>query len=78
MVHQENLTMPHPTLSLTLSPERKEALRDPGVSPRLHLDQFRPVIRILSKIWEGSALSDADLPDDDELISAIQSVTAPN
>jgi hypothetical protein len=67
LVHQAHLTIPHPTLSLTLAPERKEALRDPGVSPRLHLDQFRPVIRILSEIGEGSAIPDEDLPDDSEL-----------
>jgi hypothetical protein len=38
LVHQAHVTIPHPTLSITLAPERKEALRDPGVSPRLHLD----------------------------------------
>jgi hypothetical protein len=71
LVRQEHLTVPHPTVSLTLSPERKETLRDPGVSPHLHLDQFSQVIRLLSKIGEGSTRLDADLPDDDELISSI-------
>jgi hypothetical protein len=65
LVHQAHLMVPCPTLSLTLVPECKEALRDPGVSPRLHLDQFRPVVRILSEAGEGH-----------ELISAIRSVTA--
>jgi hypothetical protein len=62
--------------SLRLTPERKEALRDPDVSPRLHLDQFRPVIRILSEIREDSALSDMDLPHYDKLIYVIHSVAA--
>jgi hypothetical protein len=74
LVYQEHPTVPHPTLTLTLAPERKEALRDPGVSPHLYLDQFRPVIHIVSKIGEGGALLDANLPNDDELISAIHSV----
>jgi hypothetical protein len=77
LVHQAQLTIPHPTLSLTLTPERKEAICDPGVSPRLHLDQFHPVIRILSEIWEGSAIPDEDLPDENELFCAIHSITAP-
>jgi hypothetical protein len=77
LVHQAHLAIPHPTLLLTLAPERKEALRDPGVSPRLHLDQFRPVIHILSEIGEGSAILDEDLPDDNELFCAIHSITAP-
>jgi hypothetical protein len=76
LVHNAHRAITHPTLSLTLTPERKEALRDPGVSPRLHLDQFRPVIRILSEIGEGSAIPVEDLPDDNELFSAIHSVTA--
>jgi hypothetical protein len=77
LIHQAHLTIPHPTLSLTLTPERKEALHDPGVSPRLHLDQFRPVICILSEIGEGSAIPVEYLPDDNELFSSIHSITAP-
>jgi hypothetical protein len=76
LVHLVHLMVPHPTLSLTLAPGRQEALCNPGVYPRLHLDQFHPVICILSKIGEGRALSDAYLPDDYELISVIQSVAA--
>jgi hypothetical protein len=76
LVHHEHLTVPYPTLSLTLAPEQKEALRDPGVSTRLRLDQFRPVIRILSEIGEGSTIPDEDLPDEKELLSVIHSVTA--
>jgi hypothetical protein len=76
LVHRDHIMLHRQTLSLMLAPEHQEALCDPGVSHRLHLDQFGPVIRILSEIGEGSALSDADLPDDDELILAIQYVTA--
>jgi hypothetical protein len=74
LVHKEHLMVHHPKLSLIFTPERKESLRDPIVSPHLHLDQFRPVIHILSGIGESNTLSDAELPDDDELISTIHSV----
>jgi hypothetical protein len=75
LVHHDHLTVPPPTLSLTLAPKHQEALNNSGVSPRLHLDQSCPAIFILSEIGKGNTLSDEDLPDDNELISAIQSVT---
>jgi hypothetical protein len=74
LVQAELSTVPHPTIVLTLAPERADALRDTGISPRMPLDQFRPVIRILHEMGEGITLADADLPDDQELVSAIRSV----
>jgi hypothetical protein len=37
-------THPKTTITLTIALERKEPLRDPGCSPQIHVDQFRPVI----------------------------------
>jgi hypothetical protein len=74
LVQAELSTVPHPTISLTLAPERADALRDTGISPRMHLDQFRPVIHILHEMGEGITLTDTDLPDDQELASTIRSV----
>jgi hypothetical protein len=69
------LAQPNTTISLTISPERKEPLRDPGCAPQLHVNQFRPVIRTLFKMREGRSLTAAEMPDDDEFLAAIQSVT---
>jgi hypothetical protein len=63
------------TISRTLAPERKEPLRDPGCSPQIHVDQFRPVIRVLFEMREGRSITKEEMPDDDDIIQAIRYVT---
>jgi hypothetical protein len=46
-VRDSLLVHPKTTTTLTVVPERKEAMRDPGYSPQINVDQFRPMLRIL-------------------------------
>jgi hypothetical protein len=66
---------PCTVLRLTLAPERNEVLQDDGVVTRLHLDQLQHVVRVLSETREGYTVAMDELPDDEELMDAIQSVT---
>jgi hypothetical protein len=66
------------TITVTVAPERKEALRDPGCSPQLHVDQFRPVVRTLFEMWEGRSITADEMPDDDEISHAIRSISVCN
>jgi hypothetical protein len=68
------LTHPKTTITLTIAPERKEPLRDPGCSPQIHVDQFRPVIRTLFEIREGRSITPDEMPDNDEIVEAILSL----
>jgi hypothetical protein len=63
------------TISLTVAPEKKEPMRDPGCSPQVHVDQFCPVIRALFKMRERRSITPEEIPDDDDIIQAIRSVT---
>jgi hypothetical protein len=60
---------------VTVAPERKEALRDAGCSPQLHVDQFRPVIRTLFEMREGRSITVDEMPDDNEITHAIRSIS---
>jgi hypothetical protein len=73
-VRDDLASTPSPHITLTLAPERAEAMHHTDVSSRMRLDQFRPVIHILHKMGEDITLADTDLPDDEELVSAICSV----
>jgi hypothetical protein len=65
---------PKTVITLIIAPEWKEPLWDPGCAPRLHIYQLRPVIQTLFEIREGRYLTEAKMPDDDELVAAIHSV----
>jgi hypothetical protein len=69
------LTQPKTTITMTMAPERKEALRDTGCSPQLHVDQFRPVIRTLFEIREVRSITADEIPDDNEITHAIRSIS---
>jgi hypothetical protein len=69
------LTQPKTTITVTVAPERKEALRDPGCSPQLHVDHFRPVIRTLLEMREGRSITADEMPDDNEITHAIRSIS---
>jgi hypothetical protein len=60
---------------MTVAPERKEALCDPGCSPQLHVDQYRPMIRTLFEMWEGRSITADEMPDDNEITHAIRSIS---
>jgi hypothetical protein len=54
---------PHIVLHLTIAPERWEALQEDIVVPRLHLDQLRHVVRVLSEMREGRTVAMDEIPD---------------
>jgi hypothetical protein len=74
LIHSSLADHPKNTISIILDLERKEPLREPGCNPQLHVNQYRPVIRILFEIREGRVPTEADIPEEDELVDAIQSV----
>jgi hypothetical protein len=57
--HATLTTHPKTVIALTLTPEWKEPLRDPGCAPQLHVDQCCPVIRTLFEIRDGRSLTKA-------------------
>jgi hypothetical protein len=63
-----------PFMVLTLPPERLEAMSGDVHPPHLHLDQFRPVIRVLYELGEGKKMPAVEMPTDDEIMQAISSV----
>jgi hypothetical protein len=63
-----------PFLVLTLAPERLEAMSGDVHTPRLHLDQFRPVILALCELGEDKKMSAVEMPTNDEIMQAISSV----
>jgi hypothetical protein len=74
LVRAALLNHPKTTIKLTLAPERKEPMRDPGCSPQIHVDQFCPVIRTLFEMREGRSITLDEMPDDDDIIDAIRAV----
>jgi hypothetical protein len=75
LVRAALLTHPKTTIKLTLASERKEPMRDPGCSPQIHIDQFRPVIRTLFEMREGKSITLDEMPDDGDIVAVIRAVT---
>jgi hypothetical protein len=69
------LTQAKTTITVTVAPDRKEALQYPGYSPQLHVDQFRPVVHTLYEMREGRSITADEIPDDDEISHAIRSIS---
>jgi hypothetical protein len=65
---------PKTTITLTVTPERKEPMWDPGCSPQIHIDQFRPVIHTLFDMREGRSITMEEMTDDDEITHASCSI----
>jgi hypothetical protein len=73
-IHQSLVSTLRTVIRLTLAPERRVALEDDGVVPRLHLDHLRHVNRVLYEMREGRMIVIDELYDDEELVTAIRSV----
>jgi hypothetical protein len=69
------LTQPKTTITVTVASDRKEDLRDPGCSPQLHVDQFRPVICTLFEMREVRSITADEMPDDNDITHAIRYIS---
>jgi hypothetical protein len=47
-------------------------MRDPGCSPQIHGDQFRPIIQTLFEMREGRSITLNEMPDDEDIVDAIR------
>jgi hypothetical protein len=45
-------------------------MRDPGCSPQINIDHFRPVIRTLFEIRERRSITLCEMPDNKDIVDA--------